>query len=406
MSRIRFWPQRCARFACALALACPTLACSQNGNDRTAQDNEGDGIETDDSQTDDDSDGQDSADEETNDPTSSESADDDAGDDDDDLPELKFDLTHDIDLSDEGEIGCKAVDFLFVVDNSGSMQDEQVNLTQSFPGFMAAIRETLQARDFHLMVIDSDAANSASSSQNCSGTECTCTPAPDCCKALCASGTATICNDKACDDQDGLECSTELGGGRTTDGSGNDCNFAGDRRYVTESQPDLDDAFACAATVGTAGDGKEQMAGAMARALSPQLLDTEQCNEGFLRDDSILVVILITDEDDKGEENPDGGSPGDPEDWYQNLLAAKGGATEEIVVIGFIGDLDLPAPICKALDPNGGTTGAEPSPRLRTFIEKWGDFGMAASVCADDYGPAFAEAVSIIDGACDNWPPK
>src|SRR5688572_13939494 len=35
--------------------------------------------------------------------------------------------------------GCKAVDFLFVIDNSGSMSDEQDNLTASFPGFFAAI---------------------------------------------------------------------------------------------------------------------------------------------------------------------------------------------------------------------------------------------------------------------------
>src|SRR5204862_5903779 len=34
------------------------------------------------------------------------------------------------------ERGCKKIDFLFVIDNSDSMDDEQANLARSFPGFI------------------------------------------------------------------------------------------------------------------------------------------------------------------------------------------------------------------------------------------------------------------------------
>ncbi len=40
--------------------------------------------------------------------------------------------------------GCNAVDFLFVIDSSGSMFDKQVNLVANFPTFSAQIQETLE----------------------------------------------------------------------------------------------------------------------------------------------------------------------------------------------------------------------------------------------------------------------
>ena len=54
--------------------------------------------------------------------------------------------------------GCQKVDFLFVIDNSGSMLEEQNNLAGSFPSFINSIQSTLDAaQDYHIMVIDTDA---------------------------------------------------------------------------------------------------------------------------------------------------------------------------------------------------------------------------------------------------------
>ena len=58
----------------------------------------------------------------------------------------------------DGEVGCDAVDFLFVIDNSGSMADEQQQLIDSVPGFVAAIEQRLPAGTgtYHIMVTDTD----------------------------------------------------------------------------------------------------------------------------------------------------------------------------------------------------------------------------------------------------------
>ena len=42
--------------------------------------------------------------------------------------------------------GCQKADFLFIVDNSGSMQDEQNNLIASFPGFISTIQDTFDGQ--------------------------------------------------------------------------------------------------------------------------------------------------------------------------------------------------------------------------------------------------------------------
>ena len=58
----------------------------------------------------------------------------------------------------DADVGCDAVDFLFVIDNSGSMADEQQQLIDSVPGFVAAIEERLPTGTgtYHIMVTDSD----------------------------------------------------------------------------------------------------------------------------------------------------------------------------------------------------------------------------------------------------------
>lgn len=51
--------------------------------------------------------------------------------------------------------GCEKVDFLFVVDNSISMGDEQTALGLSFPQFIDTIQNEVVG-DYHVMVVDTD----------------------------------------------------------------------------------------------------------------------------------------------------------------------------------------------------------------------------------------------------------
>jgi hypothetical protein len=72
-------------------------------------------------------------------------------------------------------------------------------------------------------------------------------------------------------------------------------------------------------------------------------------------------------------------------------------------VLGLFGDGDLPTGVCPPLTDD---TGAEPSPRLRAFVDLFGDRGVAGSVCADDYIPFFLDAADIVDFTCDEFRPE
>ncbi len=279
-----------------------------------------------------------------------------------------------------GEDGCQKVDFLFVIDSSGSMQDEQDNLLASFPGFINAIEQTLMIDDFHVMVVDAGLVQ-------------------------------------------GAGCDGILGAGRVTSGQGQDCALVGGNRFATQEQPDLAAAFTCMGSRGFMGPGDEQTMDSLLAAIGPQL-GAGACNEGFLRDDAILVVTIITDEEDSPMDNSaappldgscspadsDPNSAGDPASWGSAVVAAKDGNEDAVVVLSLIGDCDM-AGTCPGialenpLDPLGSVSGAEPAPRLRQFTETFG-YGSVGPVCADDYAPFFESAVSVIESACDDFVPQ
>ena len=276
------------------------------------------------------------------------------------------------------EEGCQKVDFLFVIDSSPSMEDEQAALLASFPGFISAIEDTLQIDDFHLMVVD-------------------------------AGPTA------------GAGCDATLGAGRATSGNGTNCGLVGGLRYATQDQPDLAATFSCIGDRGFAGSGNERTMDSLLQSVTA-LSDPGQCNDGFLRDDAILVVTVITDEEDSGADvnaspaldgscepaDSDPNSAGAPNAWHDALVAAKAGDPAAVVVLSLLGDCDVgggcPGIAMDPFDPTGPITGAEPAPRLRAFTQSF-EHGSVGPICAPDYAPFFANAVSVIDSACSEFEP-
>jgi hypothetical protein len=260
------------------------------------------------------------------------------------------------------EPGCTKVDFLFVIDNSLSMLLAQRKLDRSFPGFMRVVEGDVAASDFHIMVVDTDSWDGTGGSASADG------------------------------------CREVLGAGRRSDASGNDCGVVGDARYIASPTADLTETFSCLADVGTFGDPNEQPIDAVLQALSPAQNAAGGCNAGFLRNDAILVVTLITNQDDDA-------SSGTPETWRENLLALKGGDPSALVVLGFVGDNNVDGgldggPCSPLLD--FGTSGA---PKLQQLLQGL-DRGAAASVCADDYTPFFEQAVTDISTACEQFVPR
>ena len=288
--------------------------------------------------------------------------------------------------------GCEKADFLFVIDNSGSMGDEQQALIASFPGFISTIQDTLQAQDYHVMVVDTDATGGGGTSTSCINGVCTCSPSPACCDSVCQFSDS--CNGFPCDDLPGGDCDGEIGAGKIFREDGTACLPEDGPRFMDDDTPDLASEFACVAEVGTFGSGSEVPMQSMVTAVSDPMNQPGACNESFLRDDAILVVTFITDEEDEDK------SPGTPADWHQGLVDAKGGNEDAIVVLGLFGDHDKPGGVCNNLDE------AEPAPRLRELVESFDERGFVGSVCAADYSDFFEEAVQVIDLACDEFEPE
>jgi hypothetical protein len=168
------------------------------------------------------------------------------------------------------------------------------------------------------------------------------------------------------------------------------CGVPDGRRFLTNSDVNLPSAFGCLAYVGTGGDAGERPMESITRAVG-ELSGDGQCNEGFLRDDAILVVTFITDEEDTD-------SAGTSAEWLNAVVDAKGGDLSSIVVLGLFGDGDLQNPVCA---PNG----AQLAPNLVAFMDQFGDRGLRGSVCAEDYSPFFDDATAIIEQVCSDFEP-
>jgi hypothetical protein len=259
------------------------------------------------------------------------------------------------------EPGCTKIDFLFVIDNSDSMDEEQDTLVTSFPGFIDVLLETSEAKDYHIMVVGTD-------------------------------GDTEEVDEPTTEVED---CSEVRGAGRRVDENGDDCGIDGGSSFMSESQADLTGTFSCVARVGTDGSAFEETVDSMLDAIGTELNAPGRCNDGFLRKDAVLVVTVITDEEDDR-------SDFDPPDWRSRLLAAKGGDENALVVLGLVGDDNLDDGLPGGPCPRGDADGA---PRLQEFVGSFGEHGLLGSVCAPDYTTFFSSAVESIDGACRDFVP-
>lgn len=139
--------------------------------------------------------------------------------------------------------GAVKTDILFVIDDSGSMADEQTNLQSNLDGFITALRASPVANDFQVAVTTTSVV----------------------------SGWATA----APGGEHGAFVGPVLRGDSAT--------------LVTDFRAQV-------GLVGTSGSGKEMPLEAMKLALSPALLDAG--NAGFMRPGARLTVVILTDEDD------------------------------------------------------------------------------------------------------------
>lgn len=279
------------------------------------------------------------------------------------------------------DTGCTKVDFLFVIDNSTSMEDNQKALIDSFPGFIDSIKTALgDVTDYHVMVVDTDGEGRCK--QPCDPNDADYVP-------FCSEDNYYACKAElsSCDKLRGAGVVQPVG----SFASNKECTIFGGHRYMVAEEPDLLGTFSCVATVGTAGAQAEKPMNAMVDAVSQGLNYPDGCNGGFLRDDAILVVTFLSDDGNYVDKDK-------PADWKASLVAAKNGDENAIVVAGLIPHPELDC-INKQSDDN--TQGAH----WEEFIGLWGAHGISGSICAPDYAPFFAEAVAAIDQTCEQFNP-
>lgn len=267
-----------------------------------------------------------------------------------------------------GPAECQNVDILFVIDRSGSMSDNQISLINSFPGFISQIQQKLAfAESYHVGVVSSD-----DNYDNVAG-----------CQKI-------------------GDLVTQTGGPLSSQAN---CGpFASGKSYLDEKEPNIGGKFACIAQLGSGGNDDERVMRAALNAVKTENNAPGACNAGFSRLDSLLVVVLVSDEDDApdqcGEPDPFSpcgcktcGSGGDPDAWYQEILSYKGGIKENIVVLSLVGLT------------GSNSCGAIPASKLIGFTNKFGENAHKGDVCASSYDQFFAQVLPVIDKACEKYVP-
>ncbi|PRP95400.1 hypothetical protein ENSA5_39910 [Enhygromyxa salina] len=189
----------------------------------------------------------------------------------------------------------KKVDVLLVIDNSGSMGEEQANLAANFGPFIEKLEDA--GADYRIGITTTDLG----------GTNCQTGTGGELHLGSCLDRPETF--EFAGDDQYDVACAAQCEYGDaeltirptplTADGE------ASARPWI-ESFNGVDnlpeaigvlDAFQCFAPQGISGCGWESPLEAMARALT-NMQDPTQPEYGFLRHDALLAVLIVTDEVD------------------------------------------------------------------------------------------------------------
>lgn len=215
------------------------------------------------------------------------------------------------------------VDILLIVDDSCSMADEQDELSEGFDRFVEFF--DVADVDYHIGVVTTDMLNG-----NRSG--------------------------RLVESDDGVT-------------------------VITRSTDDAADVFGELVQVGTGGAGYEQGLDAAAAALSDELLDDE--NEGFLREDALLSVIFVSDEEDA--------SPWGVNSYVNFFRGLKDerqrGAFNASALVGVDPDTLEPAACGQSsFDPNAG---AFASFRYSDVAVQTG--GVVGSICDSDFADIVAE---------------
>lgn len=243
---------------------------------------------------------------------------------------------------------CKKMDIVFVVDNSGSMQQEQQNLAANFPKFVQVINDyktkSGEQLEYRVAVTTSD-------------------------------------DEK----EEGKFIATRAAA------APNGCSPGPSRPWLERGDGDVAGAFSCRAQVGTNGNNVERPLETMLLSVTTAAGANSAAGTSFVRDDALLAFIIITDEDEGGTED----KPKRPVAQYPaefDKVKGERGRWASAVIAG--------PTACKS---NGLGNAAEAT-RLKGFIADVGKNGVFASICTGDLTDGLTQALTKFDQACKEFP--
>lgn len=257
-------------------------------------------------------------------------------------------------------VECRKMDIVFVIDNSQSMKEEQDNLGLNFPQFVKVINEYKTAKgellDYRVAITSTDDTGSSTWDR----------------------GRFT----KSYGPVPGLSCDP---------GPNNN-------PWLVREDADIAANFSCRAHLGTSGANTERPLECARLALTDRVADGANTmnDESFIREDALLALVVITDEDE-------GGSDGDPNaaaaplkdvaEYATDLDRVKAGLRGRWATAVIAGD--------KQCDSALGKVGE--AKRLKQFVAKAKN-GIFQDICQGDLASSLSNALELFTKACKAFP--
>lgn len=251
---------------------------------------------------------------------------------------------------------CSKMDILFVIDDSGSMAQEQANLAQNFPLFI----QVLEDRNLDYRV------------------------------GVTTTGRTYTYTDF-------------LGFPNTQEGDDGEllqrCDMT--QRWVSPTDPNPAQTFACAAEVGTNGPIDEMPLAVTKAAFTEQIANGT--NAGFLRDDALLALVILTDENDCSyEQSVSLGlldflceSDMEPVQTYVDTLDTVKEERGRWATAVIAGPTNCSSEFGDAAEAT----------RLQEFVDITGDNAVFSSICEGDLTIGLEAALDTFEQACNSFPP-
>lgn len=267
---------------------------------------------------------------------------------------------------------CEKMDILFVIDNSGSMGEEQSNLLANFDGFATLIDDYLTSTgnplDYRIAVTTAG-------------------------RDVSYNLLVPIVNEEIPVTEPGDNGHFRRG-----------CGI--DRGWLEKNDSGLVDAFRCRANVGTGGPGAEMPLLGLEWSLKQRVDDGS--NAGFVREDALLAIVMITDQDDCSR---------DDDGFLIDLSptcfdAADTNITPLSHYLGFLDDLKgdrgrWASAVIAGPGPGSCSSSfgnAAEATRMIDFVAQAGSNSVLSSICSGDLTNALGEALDTFEAACNSFP--